>query len=129
MVPGGLWHIRPKECQSARRRAGIGPPWLCRDVGIVGPLSGVPFFAVSFCCGSWLCENADVLRRRRITFSSARCSFLLARGSPLGTHRCSDAQISKTLRFLHFWRAAHDLPFVLLCVEPRVIWRRVGIGF
>ena len=27
--------------------------------------------------GSWLRENADVLRRRRIAFSSVRCSFLL----------------------------------------------------
>src|SRR5262249_59712817 len=63
------------------------------------------------CCGSWVCENGDVLRRRRIVFSSARCSFLLARGSPLGTHRCSDAEISKPPRFLHFWRAAHDFAF------------------
>src|SRR5262249_60011362 len=106
-----------KRCQSSRciRRIAIAAlqPALAADVS----------------SGSWLCENADVLRRRRITFSSARCSFLLARGSPLGTHRCSDAEISKTPRFLHFWRAARDLPFVLLCVEPRVIWRRVGIGF
>src|SRR5262245_13700973 len=80
-----------------------------------------------FRSGSWLCENADVLRRRRIAFSSARCSFLLARGSSLGAHRCSDAEISKTPRFLHFCRAALDLSFVLLCVEPRVIWRRDGI--
>src|SRR5215510_8570406 len=30
--------------------------------------------------GSWPCENARVLRRRRMAFSSVRCSFLLARG-------------------------------------------------
>jgi len=33
-------------------------------------------------------ENADALRRRRMAFSSVRCSLLLARGSPLGAHRC-----------------------------------------
>src|SRR5262249_21144327 len=37
-------------------------------------------------CGSWLCENADVLRRRRMAFSRLRCSNLLARGSPLTSY-------------------------------------------
>jgi hypothetical protein len=46
--------------------------------------------------GSWLCENADVLRRRRIAFSSARCFFLLARGSPLGTHRCGRGNLENS---------------------------------
>src|SRR5262249_43884412 len=36
--------------------------------------------------GSWLCENADVLRHRRMAFSSVKCSFLLARGSPLAAY-------------------------------------------
>jgi hypothetical protein len=35
----------------------------------------------------------------------------------------------ETSRFLRFWCAAHVLPLMQLCVEPRVIWRRVGIGF
>jgi hypothetical protein len=35
----------------------------------------------------------------------------------------------KTLRFLRFWCAAHVWPFMVLCVEPRVIWRLSGIGF
>jgi len=81
------------------------------------------------CFGSWLCENAVVLRRRRIAFSSTRPSFLLARGSSLGAQWCRGAEISKTQWFPHFWCAAHVLPFVLLCVEPMVIWRCVGIGF
>src|SRR5215510_7194369 len=84
MVPGGLWHIRPKECQSARRRAGIGPPWLCRDVGIVGPLSGVPFFAVSFCCGSHpdqLTASVPVLDRYCFTLN-----FGHATGASLHSH-------------------------------------------
>src|SRR5262249_22145343 len=43
--------------------------------------------------------------------------------------RCSSDLLGTVPRFLHFWREAHVLPFMLLCVEPRVIWRRVGIGF
>jgi hypothetical protein len=77
-----------------------------------------------FRSGSWLCENADVLRRRRMAFSSARYSSLLARGSPLTAHWCTGADISQTPWFPHFWNAARVLPFMLLCVEPSVIWRR-----
>src|SRR5262245_36740403 len=74
-------------------------------------------------CGSWLCENADVLRRRRIVFSSVRCSFLLARSSPPAARSCTGAEISQTPWFPHFCGAAPDFRFMLLCVEPRVIWR------
>src|SRR5262249_36775760 len=45
--------------------------------------------------GSWLRENADVLRRRRKAFSRVRCSSSLARGSLLGAHRCRGEEISK----------------------------------
>jgi len=61
------------------------------------------------CIGSWLRENADVLRRRRMAFSRVRCSFPLARGSVLGAHRCGGEE---TPRFLRFWCAAHVLPFI-----------------
>src|SRR5262249_50936546 len=72
---------------------------------------------------SWLCKNADVLRRRRMVFSSVRCSFLLARSSPPAAHCCTGAEISQTPWFPHFCGAARDFRFMLLCVEPRVIWR------
>jgi|SRR6516225_1105001 hypothetical protein len=65
---------------------------------------------------SWVCGNADVLRRHRMVLSSVRCSFLLARGSPVGAHRCSRRNL-KTPRFLPDgptpWRAfalGNDLP-------------------
>jgi hypothetical protein len=73
--------------------------------------------------GSWLCEKADVLRRRRIAFSSVTSPRLLARGSPLDAHRCRGAETSKTPSFLRFWCAGYVLPFMLPCVEQRVIWR------
>ena len=87
------------------------------------------FCPLDFRSGSWLRENAGMLRRRRMVFSSVRCSFLLVRGSPLSAHRCGGAEISKTPRFLRFWCAGHVSPFVLLCVEQRMIWGPAGIGF
>src|SRR5436190_14684569 len=79
--------------------------------------------------GSWPRENADALRRRRIAFSSVRCSSFSREAPPLHARRCSGAEISKSPRFLRFWCPGHILAFMLLCVEPRVIWGLVGIGF
>src|SRR6478672_4342971 len=79
--------------------------------------------------GSWSRENADALRRRRIAFSSVRCSSFSREAPPLHARRCSGAEISKSPRFLRFWCPGHVLAFMLLCVEPRVIWGLVGIGF
>src|SRR5262245_7204262 len=72
--------------------------------------------------GSWLCENADVLRRRRIAFSSARCSFLLARGfvswrPPMQRRRNLEnsavptllARGSRLAFYATMWRAVSDL--------------------
>src|SRR5215468_9945244 len=58
-----------------------------------------------------------------MVFSSVRCSFLLARSSPPAAHCCTGAEISQTPWFPHFCGAARDFRFMLLCVEPRVIWR------
>src|SRR5262245_39772486 len=58
-----------------------------------------------------------------MVFSSVRCSFLLARSSPSAAHCCTGAEISQTPWFPHFCGAARDFRFMLLCVEPRVIWR------
>src|SRR5262249_32019593 len=72
-------------------------------------------------CGSWPCEKADVLRRRRIAFSSVARPFLLARGR-LATPIDAGAQTtSKVRRFLCFQCAGHSLPLMLLCVEPWMI--------
>jgi hypothetical protein len=42
---------------------------------------------------AWPCENADLLRRRRMAFSSIKCSFLLARGPPLAAYSRTGAEI------------------------------------
>jgi hypothetical protein len=55
--------------------------------------------------------------------SSDRCSFILARGSPLDAQRCGGASILETQRFLPLLVRGSRLAFMLLCVEPRVIWR------
>jgi len=47
-------------------------------------------------------------------------SFLRAWSLPLTAHRCTGAEISQIPWFPHFWCAARDLRFVLLCVEPSV---------
>jgi hypothetical protein len=59
-----------------------------------------------FSYGSWLCENAGVLRRRRMRFSNARRLRLLARGSTCVTHQWATAEVSQTRRFLDFSCAA-----------------------
>src|SRR5262245_48008820 len=72
--------------------------------------------------GSWLCENADVLRRRRMAFSSIGCSFLLARGfvswrPPMQRRRNLEnsavptllARGSRLAFYATMWRAVSDL--------------------
>jgi len=43
--------------------------------------------------------------------------------SPPAAHCCTGAEISQTPWLPHCCGAARDLRFMLLCVEPRVIWR------
>jgi hypothetical protein len=79
---------------------------------------------IDVCSGSWLRENAHVLRRLLM-----RPMFL-----PSRTRRASRRPLMQRLRnletprFLRFWRAAHVLAFVLPCVEPRMNWSRVWNG-
>jgi hypothetical protein len=82
---------------------------------------------VSF--GSWLCENAGVLRRRRMRFSNARCLRILARGPRYVTHRCSAAEISQTRRFLHFLCTAALRLHATTCRQRRRLDGRNGIRF
>jgi len=55
-----------------------------------------------------------------MVFSDAKCSCLLAGGSRHDVHRWRRQKISETSWFPHIWRAAHIMPFLLLCVlaEP-----------
>jgi len=73
-------------------------------------------------------ENADVLRRPRIAFSSAQMSFpsraRLASRRP-STRRGRNLAMPRFLR----WRSAQSCFFLPLCVERWVIWCRIGIGF
>ena len=73
-------------------------------------------------------ENADVLRRPRIAFSSAQMSF--PSRARLASRRPSTRRGRNlaTPRFLR-WRSAQSCFFLPLCVEWWVIWCRVGIGF
>ena len=64
------------------------------------------------CSGSWLCEKADVLRRRRMVFSSDRCPFLLAQGSPLGL---TDREVQKSRKFSGSYTSSARLTSCLLC--------------
>src|SRR5262249_9439295 len=66
------------------------------------------------CFGSWPCDNADVLRHRRMVFLCARCSLALARGSPLRAHRYRGAEARKLRRSYSFGARAHALPFMLI---------------
>jgi two-component system, NtrC family, sensor kinase len=79
--------------------------------------------------GSWLCENAGVLRRRRMRFSNARCLRLLARGPRYVTHRCSAAKISQIRRFLHFLCTAALRLHATMCRQRRRLGGRNGIRF
>src|SRR5262249_53035955 len=73
--------ITPDE--GARQERGSPDDWFVARRPVIGAeataLDGADI------AGSWQYENADVLRRRRMAFSIVRCSFLLTRGSPLGT--------------------------------------------
>ena len=80
-------------------------------------------------CGSWLRENADVLRCRRMVFSRVRCSSPLARSSPLGAHRTA---VQKSRQFRDSCASGTRLTYHLSCYHVscrEVIWWRVGIGF
>ena len=80
-------------------------------------------------CGSWLRENADVLRCRRMVFSRVRCSSPLARSSPLGAHRM---EVQKSRQFRDSRASGTRLTYHLSCYHVscrEVIWWRVGIRF
>jgi len=80
-------------------------------------------------CGSWLRENADVLRCRRMVFSRVRCSSPLARSSPLGAHR---TEVQKSRQFRDSCASGTRLTYHLSCYHVscrEVIWWRVGIRF
>jgi hypothetical protein len=80
-------------------------------------------------CGSWLRENADVLRCRRMVFSRVRCSSPLARSSPLGADRTA---VQKSRQFRDSCASGTRLTYHLSCYHVscrEVIWWRVGIGF
>ena len=79
-------------------------------------------------CGSWLCENAGVLRRRRMLFSSAGCLGLLARGSSY-THRWAGVEIPQTRRFLQLSCTATLRLHATTCRPRRRSDGRNGIGF
>jgi hypothetical protein len=93
-------------------------------VSFPGPefLRAPVFWWRSIRSGSWLCEKADVLRRRRIAFSSVTSPRLLARG-PLSTLIDAEAQKRRKRRGFYASGARVMLPFMLPCVEHRVIWR------
>ena len=64
--------------------------------------------------GSWPCDNAGVLRRRRIAFSSVRCSFL-SREARLLARGDAEALKSRKLRGSYSSGARDSrLAFVLL---------------
>src|SRR5262245_62614314 len=75
------------------------------------------------------CVKTRALRRPRLAFSIVRRSSRLA--AELASRRSLVRRREKSQQvpsFLSFARATHISPFMLPCVEPRLIWRRIGIG-
>jgi hypothetical protein len=79
--------------------------------------------------GSWPCENADALRRRRITFSLANCSGASHEARITVADGLRAAEDPQTLRFMHFRCAAHLPQFNIPCPPGGAPLWRVGIRF